>query len=70
MSKGRGGASLQRGPLREKSYLIWLIGSAVWWLDAALALHHGSRARALTSLAIAIVFFAAGMFFQRFAPRR
>jgi hypothetical protein len=54
--------------VREKSYIIWFIGSAVWWIDAALVLHRGSRSRALTSLLIAIVFFAAGMFFQRFAP--
>ncbi len=56
--------------MREKSYIIWFVGSGVWWLDAALVLHRGSRARALTSLAIAIVFFAAGMFFQRFSPKR
>ena len=56
--------------MREKSYIIWFVGSAVWWLDAALVLHHGSRSRALSSLLIAIVFFAAGMFFQRFSPKR
>lgn len=59
-----------RGRVGEKSYIIWFVGSAVWWLDAALVLHRGSRSRALTSLAIAVVFFAAGMFFQRFSPKR
>lgn len=56
--------------MRNKSYIIWFVGSAVWWIDAALELHRGSRSHALTLLLIAIVFFAAGMFFQRFAPRR
>ncbi len=56
--------------MRKHSYIIWFIGSAVWWVDAALILHRGSASRALTSLVIAILFFAAGMFFQRFAPRR
>jgi hypothetical protein len=56
--------------VRKNSYIIWLIGSAVWWIDAALALHHGSRPRSLGSLAVAVLFFAAGMFFQRYFPRR
>ncbi|HEY0786542.1 MAG TPA: hypothetical protein VGD62_11765 [Acidobacteriaceae bacterium] len=62
---GRGG-----GRVRERSYIIWFVGSAAWWVDAALVLHRGYRSRALVSLGIAILFFAAGMFFQRFAPRR
>jgi hypothetical protein len=56
--------------VRKNSYIIWLIGSVVWWFDAALAVHHGSRERALGSLAVAVLFFAAGMFFQRYAPKR
>jgi hypothetical protein len=62
--------AVREGEVRERAYIIWFVGSAVWWIDAALVLHRGSRSRALTSLAIAIVFFAAGMFFQRFAPKR
>jgi hypothetical protein len=55
--------------MRAHSYIIWFVGSGVWWLVAALAIHHGERQRALGSLAIAIVFFCSGMFFQRNAPR-
>jgi hypothetical protein len=62
--------------VQKFTYIIWLVGSGVWWVNAALALHGGHRLRALGSLCIALVFFAYGMWTARAAspqsrtPRR
>ena len=54
------------------TYGIWFVGAGVWLVAAALSLRLHSQGRTLGALAVAIVFFAAGMFFQRAAgqPRR
>ncbi len=45
---------------------IWFVGAAVWLLVAALAVHARSRGHALGAIIVAVVFFAAGLFFNRF----
>jgi hypothetical protein len=49
---------------------IWYLGAAVWFLNAALAMHHGNLRRGLTNAAISAVFLAAGIFFGRQARRQ
>ena len=51
--------------MRVWRYAIWFVGAAVWLLVAALSLRFGIRSRTLGAIAIAVVFFAAGMFFAR-----
>lgn len=48
---------------------IWYVGAAVWFLNAALAMHHGNLRIGVTNAAIAAVFLAAGLFFRRMARR-
>jgi hypothetical protein len=48
---------------------IWYLGAAVWFLNAALAMHHGNLRMGLANAAIAAVFLAAGIFFGRMAKR-
>ncbi len=45
------------------TYKIWFAGSVAWWIDAAVNLHYHQRAHALAALIIAVIFFAAGIFF-------
>ena len=59
---------MERAPLT--TYKIWFVGSVVWWLDAAVNLHYNQRTHALIALAIAVIFFAAGIFFGRLAKWR
>ena len=57
--------------MRAWTYAIWFIGAAVWLLVAALSLRFDIRSRTLGALAVAVVFFAAGMFFANNGiPRR
>ncbi|MGA7523501.1 MAG: hypothetical protein WBW84_13675 [Acidobacteriaceae bacterium] len=49
---------------------IWYLGAAVWFLNAALAMHHGNLRVGLTNAAISAVFLAAGIFFRRQAKRQ
>ena len=51
--------------MRFWTYGIWFAGSAVWLLVTALSLRSHSAANTLGDLALAIIFFAAGMFFAR-----
>ena len=46
------------------TYGIWFLGSAVWLVVAALSLRFHAPAHTLGAIAIAIIFFAAGMFFS------
>lgn len=46
---------------------IWYVGAAVWFLNAALAMHHGNLHRGITNAAIAAGFLVAGLFFRRMA---
>jgi len=48
---------------------IWYLGAAVWFLNAALAMHHGKLRLGLTNAVIAAVFLAAGVFFGKQAKR-
>ncbi len=65
-----GGRTRIQRSMRVWSYAIWFVGAAVWLLVAALSLRFGVRSRTLGALAVAVVFFAAGMFFARNAPPR
>ncbi len=57
--------------MRVWTYAIWFVGAAVWLLVAALSLRFGIRSRTLGALAVAVVFFATGMFFANNGiPRR
>ena len=47
------------------TYGIWFLGSAVWLVVAALSLRVRGLGHTVMALVIAIVFFAAGMFFAR-----
>ena len=49
---------------------IWYLGAAVWFLNAALAMHHGNLRLGLTNAAISAGFLAAGIFFRRMAKRQ
>ena len=50
-------------------YWIWFVGSAAWFLDAALVLHRGALGRGLVAVAVSAMFLAAGMFFRKQAGR-
>jgi hypothetical protein len=56
--------------VRSKSYIIWFVGAVVWWIDAALHLHAGTRNHALLAIAISLLFLFAGVFFRRQALRK
>ncbi|MFZ0629970.1 MAG: hypothetical protein WA399_00035 [Acidobacteriaceae bacterium] len=49
---------------------IWYLGAAVWFLNAALAMHHGNLRLGLTNALISAVFLAAGLFFRRQSKRQ
>jgi hypothetical protein len=49
---------------------IWFLGAVVWWIDAAVALHYGHKPHALLALAIACMFFAAGMMWLKNTEKR
>jgi len=49
---------------------IWYLGAAVWFLNAALAMHHGKLRLGLTNAGIAAVFLVAGIYFGRQARRQ
>jgi hypothetical protein len=51
---------LAPAPSQFRSFWIWYLGSAVWILDAALALHYGRRTHALAAIAVALLFLVAG----------
>lgn len=53
--------------MHKQAYLIWYIGSVVWWIDAAVNLHYGARAHAAIALSVAVAFFSAGVFLSRSA---
>lgn len=55
--------------MRFWTYGIWFVGAGVWLLVAALSLRFHTPSRTLGSMAIAVLFFAAAMFFARNSPR-
>jgi hypothetical protein len=55
--------------MRNLSF-IWFVGAVVWWIDAAVAVHYGNKAHAVLALAVACVFFAAGIMGVKGAEKR
>lgn len=55
--------------MRNLSF-IWFVGSVVWWIDAAVALHYGHRPHALLALTVACIFFAAGVMWLKGLEKR
>lgn len=49
---------------------IWYLGAAVWFLNAALAMHHGNLRMGLTNAVISAVFLVVGILFGRMARRQ
>jgi hypothetical protein len=49
---------------------IWFLGAAVWFFNAALAMHHGDLRHGLAAAGISALFLAIGMFFRRQARRQ
>ncbi len=49
---------------------IWFIGAAAWYLDAAINLHYNARGHAVLALAVATMFFIAGMVGVKSPKRR
>jgi len=43
-----------------RNYWLWYIGSAVWLLDAGLAIHANHQSRALAAIGVALLFLLAG----------
>ncbi len=64
------GAESVRSGMGSKTAWIWFTGAASWWVAAALAAHYNHRANALLSLAIAALFFLAGVLWIKMPPRR
>jgi hypothetical protein len=48
-----------------RDYWIWYVGSGVWLLDAALAVHFERRAHALGAIGVALLFLLAGVVWRR-----
>jgi hypothetical protein len=44
---------------------IWFVGTAAWTLDGAIALHRHAWLYAKLALTIAMLFLAAGVFYQK-----
>jgi hypothetical protein len=56
--------------VRRSSYIIWFIGAAAWWFDAALQLYSGTRIHAFIAVVISLLFLAAGVYFRKQALRK
>jgi hypothetical protein len=63
------GLSASQSIVSRNLYWIWFVGSAAWFLDAALVLHRGALARGLVAVAVSAMFLVAGMFFKKQAGR-
>jgi hypothetical protein len=55
--------------MRNLSF-IWFVGAVVWWIDAAVAVHYNNRPHAILALAVACVFFAAGIMWVKSTEKR
>ena len=65
------GSCIQTGiQVRWHSYMIWFVGAVVWWIDAAVSLHAGSRNHAILAIAVSLLFLVAGVVFRRQALRK
>lgn len=49
---------------------VWFVGAGVWLLVAALSLRFHAPGRTLGAMVVAVLFFAAGMFFSRAGVRQ
>jgi hypothetical protein len=49
---------------------IWFLGAAVWFLDAAIGMHHGALRVGLADAGISALFLVIGLLFRRQAKRR
>lgn len=67
MANASGGASQKK--VGRNFNWIWFLGAAVWFLDAALGMHHGALRSGLTAAAISAVFLIVGIYFRRQAKR-
>lgn len=56
--------------MRANSYKIWFLGSVVWLLDAAVSIYFHGNLHAIIAAIIALLFFGAGVFFQKNGPGR
>jgi hypothetical protein len=48
-----------------RNYWLWYIGSAVWLLDAALAIRADHQSHALAAIGIALLFLLAGAVWRK-----
>jgi hypothetical protein len=48
---------------------IWYVGAAVWFLNAAIAMHHGDLRLGLTNAFISAIFLAVGVLLGRMTRR-
>jgi hypothetical protein len=48
---------------------IWYVGAAVWFLDAAIAMHRGDLRSGLTDAAISAVFLGVGVLLGKMQRR-
>ena len=48
----------------------WFVGAVVWWIDAAVAVVYGDKPHAVLALAVACVFFAAGIMWVKSTEKR
>jgi hypothetical protein len=55
--------------MRSLSF-IWFVGAVVWWIDAAVAVHYANKPHAVLALAVACVFFAAGIMWVKSTEKR
>ncbi len=67
MACDQGGASHKK--VSRNFNWIWYLGAAVWFLNAALAMHHGELRLGLANAGISALFLAAGVFFGKQAKR-
>lgn len=67
-SRSIGGAS--QGLVGHKFNWIWFLGAAVWFVDAAIGLHHGALGSGLADAGISALFLVVGLLFRRQAQRR
>jgi len=56
--------------VRRNFNWIWYVGAAVWFLNAALAMHRGNLRSGLTNAGISAGFVAAGIVFGRLTRRQ
>ncbi|WP_114208658.1 hypothetical protein [Acidisarcina polymorpha] len=56
---------MRPGSSQLRNYWIWYIGSGVWLLDAALALHLDHRNHALAAVGVALLFLVAGAVWRK-----